>query len=171
MLFQDDLLTTKATDALFVIVSKQRLDLATHQPLRDALELLIQMFLEVLAACKLPVRTDVLRALSAVLFENGPYCQSLYQRLLEVLIPAASRTNQSQEIRRMAINCLGNLSTKSGKVMSGAQLDAVFKVLVGNLDFVEKGKSAIDIQVDRKVTHQFFVVVFLIAARFSPTLW
>ncbi|KAI8928556.1 armadillo-type protein [Entophlyctis helioformis] len=59
---------------------------------------------------------DILRALSTVLFENGPHCAQVHGQLLIVLERLIKLDDGSDTLdaRRLAIACLGNLCAKTG---------------------------------------------------------
>ncbi|CAG8454565.1 10543_t:CDS:10 [Acaulospora morrowiae] len=79
---------------------------------------------------------DILRALSQVLLENGANCQKLHGKILKTLLPVAGCDNLNYEIRRMAINCLGNLCFRSGTKLQGKYKD-IYGVLLENLSVQE----------------------------------
>ncbi|CAG8564763.1 9383_t:CDS:10 [Ambispora gerdemannii] len=81
-------------------------------------------------------KVDILRALSKVLYENGNQCEKFHDRLLNMLILLAQPNNPQLEIRRMAINCLGNLSARTGNKLHG-KYRSIYDVLFANLNAAE----------------------------------
>ncbi|KAF9583603.1 HEAT repeat-containing protein 6 [Lunasporangiospora selenospora] len=65
-------------------------------------------------------QVDILRALSAVLFENGVNAKEILPDALKTIISVCSvpKRNVMYEQRRMALNCLGNAVHKSGTILS-----------------------------------------------------
>ncbi|KAG1453298.1 hypothetical protein G6F55_008215 [Rhizopus delemar] len=57
---------------------------------------------------------DLLRALSALVFENGTNTQRFSKRLSDILLKFANKSTKPLEIRRMAINCIGNTCAGAG---------------------------------------------------------
>ncbi|KAI8987688.1 armadillo-type protein [Mycotypha africana] len=64
-------------------------------------------------------KVDLLRALSALLFDNMHHTQRSIKRLSSILLTLADPAqNSSVEVRRMAINCIGNLCATNTSVAS-----------------------------------------------------
>ncbi|KAI8361925.1 armadillo-type protein [Mortierella sp. GBAus27b] len=77
------------------------------------------------------LRVDILRALSAVLFENGSQSlQDLFQLIATVC--GKPRTHEHSELRRMALNCLANLVHKTGSLFSALH-DKMYDIILMNL--------------------------------------
>ncbi|KAG1098337.1 hypothetical protein G6F42_018010 [Rhizopus arrhizus] len=53
-------------------------------------------------------KVDLLRALSALIFENANNTQRFATRLSKTLLALGNRSSKPLEVRRMAINCIGN---------------------------------------------------------------
>lgn len=60
-------------------------------------------------------KVDLLRALSALVFENASNTQRSITRLSKILLGLANRSTKPLEIRRMAINCIGNTCAGSSQ--------------------------------------------------------
>ncbi|KAI8070052.1 armadillo-type protein [Gongronella butleri] len=86
-------------------------------------------------------RVDVLRALSSLLFENAANTAKYYTRLIPLLLKFAHPSVKTLEIRRMAINCLGNACAGAGTKMQ-AHYHLIYEQLIANLCVVDaSGKS------------------------------
>ncbi|KAF9347375.1 HEAT repeat-containing protein 6 [Mortierella sp. AD094] len=79
-------------------------------------------------------KVDILRALSAVLFENGSSVKGTLQDLFQIITVAGGNTGQHEqsELRRMAINCMANMVHKTGALFSGLH-DRMYEILLSNL--------------------------------------
>ncbi|KAF9275156.1 HEAT repeat-containing protein 6 [Linnemannia elongata] len=79
-------------------------------------------------------QVDILRALSAVLFENGAMTKDAFSDLIDILLGACSspRRQEQSELRRMALNCLANLVHKTGSLYSTYH-DRMYDLLLLNL--------------------------------------
>ncbi|KAI8335128.1 hypothetical protein BC941DRAFT_462137 [Chlamydoabsidia padenii] len=75
---------------------------------------------------------DILRALSALIYENSGNTSKFYTRLTPCLLKYAERSVKPLEIRRMAINCLGNLCAGAGSKLQLYYKD-IYQVLLSNL--------------------------------------
>ncbi|KAI9263033.1 hypothetical protein BY458DRAFT_534417 [Sporodiniella umbellata] len=80
--------------------------------------------------------TDLLRALSALVFENVTHTQRVSSRLSEALIRFAKPT-QPLEVRRMAINCIGNTCAGAGVRLQPLYND-FYACLLGNICRIER---------------------------------
>lgn len=72
---------------------------------------------------------DLLRALSALVFENANNTQRSIPRLSKILIGLGSRSSKPLEVRRMAINCIGNTCAGGGQ----SKIQQFFKDFYGCL--------------------------------------
>ncbi|KAG0300777.1 HEAT repeat-containing protein 6 [Linnemannia gamsii] len=79
-------------------------------------------------------QVDILRALSAVLFENGALVKDAFADLINILLGTCSspRRQERSELRRMALNCLANLVHKTGSLYSTYH-DRIYDILLSNL--------------------------------------
>ncbi|KAI8596818.1 armadillo-type protein [Dissophora ornata] len=79
-------------------------------------------------------KVDILRALSAVLFENGIHVKGSQQDLLQIIVTASDNTKQLEqsELRRMALNCMANMVHKTGSLFSTLH-ERMYEVLYSNL--------------------------------------
>ncbi|KAF9123815.1 HEAT repeat-containing protein 6 [Mortierella sp. GBA39] len=79
-------------------------------------------------------QVDILRALSAVLFENGAMVNDAFSDLIDILLGACSspRGQEQSELRRMALNCLANLVHKTGSLYSTYH-NRIYDLLLSNL--------------------------------------
>ncbi|KAG9065720.1 HEAT repeat-containing protein 6 [Linnemannia hyalina] len=79
-------------------------------------------------------QVDILRALSAVLFENGAMVNDAFPDLIDILLGACSspRGQEQSELRRMALNCLANLVHKTGSLYSTYH-NRIYDLLLSNL--------------------------------------
>ncbi|CEP10827.1 hypothetical protein [Parasitella parasitica] len=83
-------------------------------------------------------RVDLLRALSALIFENANNSQRFAARLSKTLLALGNRACRPLEVRRMAINCIGNACAGA----SGTKLQPLFQdfyaCLLGNVCTVDR---------------------------------
>ncbi|KAG0249862.1 HEAT repeat-containing protein 6 [Mortierella polycephala] len=92
------------------------------------------------------VLVDILRALSAALFENGLYAKDSFPELFQIIISISTsqkRTERS-ELRRMAMNSLANAVHKTGTLYSSYH-ERMYEVLLSNLtstSYYESGSLA-----------------------------
>ncbi|KAF9920831.1 HEAT repeat-containing protein 6 [Linnemannia zychae] len=79
-------------------------------------------------------QVDILRALSAVLIENGMLAKDVFPDLIEILFGICSnpRRLEQSELRRMSLNCLANLVHKTGSLYSTFH-DQIYGILLSNL--------------------------------------
>ncbi|ORY99821.1 hypothetical protein BCR42DRAFT_339160, partial [Absidia repens] len=82
-------------------------------------------------------RVDILRALSALLYENSTNTSKFYSRLTPLLLKYAERSVKPLEIRRMSINCVGNLCAGAGAKLQSYYKD-IYQVLLSNLCVVSQ---------------------------------
>ncbi|KAF0524602.1 ARM repeat-containing protein [Gigaspora margarita] len=134
----DQHVTSKFSRIIFTFCSRHMVRLneneAKQQPPLDVLlNFLIGSYSK---ATQVSYIVDILRALSQVLYENGVNCQNFHQQILQTLLPVARFDYQNLEIRRMAINGLGNLCFRSGAKLQG-EYKSIYEVLLSNLTTVE----------------------------------
>ncbi|CDH49671.1 heat repeat-containing protein 6 [Lichtheimia corymbifera JMRC:FSU:9682] len=84
------------------------------------------------------LRVDVLRALSALVFENASNTVKFYPRIANILCKLADRSVQPLEVRRMAINCIANTCAGAGSKLQSYYKD-YYQVLLANICTVEHG--------------------------------
>ncbi|CAG8722053.1 1100_t:CDS:2, partial [Ambispora leptoticha] len=126
-------LISKFSKLLFSIFNKQQFNFNSNT-LRESLEVLLSFLIDAYSSCAYTsTKVDILRALSKVLYENGNQCEKFHVRLLNTLISLAQPDNPQLEIRRMAINCLGNLSARTGNKLNG-KYRSIYDVLFANLN-------------------------------------
>ncbi|KAF8937940.1 HEAT repeat-containing protein 6 [Haplosporangium gracile] len=79
-------------------------------------------------------QVDILRALSAVLFENGALIKDAFSDLIDILLGTCSspRRQEQSELRRMALNCVANSVHKTGSLYSTYH-DRIYDLLLSNL--------------------------------------
>ncbi|KAF9995871.1 HEAT repeat-containing protein 6 [Entomortierella chlamydospora] len=79
-------------------------------------------------------KVDILRALSAVLFENGSNVKDTLQDLFQIISVAGRNAGQREqsELRRMALNCMANMVHKTGALFSDLH-DGMYEILLSNL--------------------------------------
>ncbi|KAI9308366.1 hypothetical protein BJ944DRAFT_254585 [Cunninghamella echinulata] len=87
------------------------------------------------------LKVDTLRALSSLLYENSSYTSKFYSRLIPLLLTLSDRSVKPLEIRRMAINCLGNLCLGAGTKLQ-PHYKNIYETLLSNIctvDHTSKG--------------------------------
>ncbi|KAI9031529.1 hypothetical protein CLU79DRAFT_694010 [Phycomyces nitens] len=82
------------------------------------------------------LRVDLLRALSSLVFENSSNVSRFYPRLATNLLALANRSIKPLEVRRMAINCIGNTCAGAGPKLQASYKD-YYEVLLSNLCVVD----------------------------------
>ncbi|KAG0356989.1 hypothetical protein BGZ54_000506 [Gamsiella multidivaricata] len=83
-------------------------------------------------------RIDILRALSAVLFEKGAYVKDSLQDLFQMIVAVGGNTRSHEyELRRMALNCMANLVHKTGTLFSSFH-ERMYEVLLSNLTAISQ---------------------------------
>ncbi|XP_072164191.1 HEAT repeat-containing protein 6-like [Diadema setosum] len=128
----DNLLVTKVCQ-LIVIITHQKVKLS-----KPTVGALLEFVVGVSKQCVEWMLPDTLRALGAVIYENGPKCESFLE---ELLMPSPQgllqRMVQSsdQEVHRTAILCIANACMKSddGQVIDERLLSLSFDVMVASL--------------------------------------
>ncbi|KAI7862932.1 hypothetical protein BDF14DRAFT_1734969, partial [Spinellus fusiger] len=88
------------------------------------------------------LRVDMLRALSALVFDNTTNISKFYPRLAILLLSLADPSVKPLYVRRMAINCIGNMCTNAGVKLQAYYKD-YYKVLLSNLGVVEDTSSGV----------------------------
>ncbi|CAG8443355.1 1081_t:CDS:2 [Acaulospora colombiana] len=125
---------SKFSRVIFTFCSKHMVNL--NAKINDGqvpLDLLVNFLINAFTRAAQPVYVvDILRALSQVLIENGANCQKLHGKILQTILPVARYDNPNYEVRRMAINCLGNLCFRSGAKLQGKYKN-IYDVLLENL--------------------------------------
>jgi hypothetical protein len=81
-------------------------------------------------------KVDLLRALGALVFENAANTQRSATRLSATLLLLADRSTKPLEVRRMAINCIGNTCAGGGTKLSSLYKD-FYACLLGNLCIID----------------------------------
>ena len=84
------------------------------------------------------LRVDILRALSALVFENASNASKYYPRLSNLLLESADRSTRPLEVRRMAINCIGNSCANAGSKLQPYYAQ-FYQALLSNVCVVEHG--------------------------------
>ncbi|CAO3646136.1 unnamed protein product [Cunninghamella echinulata] len=82
------------------------------------------------------LKVDTLRALSSLLYENSSYTSKFYSRLIPLLLTLSDRSVKPLEIRRMAINCLGNLCLGAGTKLQ-PHYKNIYETLLSNICVVD----------------------------------
>lgn len=77
-------------------------------------------------------KVDLLRSLGALVFENSANTQRSATRLSATLLLLADRSTKPLEVRRMAINCIGNTCAGGGTKLSSLYKD-FYACLLGNV--------------------------------------
>ncbi|CAO3628299.1 unnamed protein product [Cunninghamella blakesleeana] len=78
------------------------------------------------------IKVDTLRALSSLLYENSSYTSKYYPKLIPLLLTLSDRSVKPLEIRRMAINCLGNLCIGAGTKLQ-PHYKSIYEALLSNI--------------------------------------
>ncbi|KAI9478694.1 MAG: hypothetical protein EXX96DRAFT_256100 [Benjaminiella poitrasii] len=78
-------------------------------------------------------KVDLLRALSALVFETANNAQRSAGRLAKLLMTLANPSYKSLEVRRMAINCIGNLCVNGGSTKLQPFFQDLYACLLSNL--------------------------------------
>ncbi|KAI8144021.1 hypothetical protein BJV82DRAFT_74471 [Fennellomyces sp. T-0311] len=84
------------------------------------------------------LRVDMLRALSALVFENASNASKYYPRVSNLLLRLADRSTRPLEVRRMAINCIGNSCASAGSRLQ-PYYQSYYQALLSNVCVVEHG--------------------------------
>ncbi|KAF8969068.1 HEAT repeat-containing protein 6 [Entomortierella lignicola] len=79
-------------------------------------------------------KVDILRALSALLFENGASVKDILEELFQIISVAGKNTGQhdQNELRRMALNCMANMVHKTGTTLASTH-ERMYEVVLSNL--------------------------------------
>ncbi|RUS23174.1 armadillo-type protein [Endogone sp. FLAS-F59071] len=100
------------------------------------LETLLHYFLKGLKETdQAETRVDILRALSTLVFENTANTYKHTGLIVSTLLPLAQREARPLEVRRMAINCFGNLCAGAGSKLQ-QYYQQIFEILMGNIHVV-----------------------------------
>ncbi|KAG0299566.1 HEAT repeat-containing protein 6 [Dissophora globulifera] len=88
------------------------------------------------------LKVDIMRAMSAALFENGSYVKDSLQDIFRVIITAVNTTQRQDqpELRRMALNCMANLVHKTGSLYSSLH-ERMYEILLSNLTSTSQYES------------------------------
>ncbi|CAI2176297.1 4075_t:CDS:10 [Funneliformis geosporum] len=101
---------------------------------QSPLEIILSFLIKSFTNATQPVYiVGILRAMSRVLYENGQECKKLHDQLLYILLPLVKEDNKNLDIRRMAINCLGNLCYRTGNKFQGKYKN-VYELLLASLN-------------------------------------
>ncbi|KAI9497177.1 hypothetical protein BDB00DRAFT_881731 [Zychaea mexicana] len=84
------------------------------------------------------LRVDMLRAFSALVFENASNAVKHYPRVSNLLLQLANRSTRPLEVRRMAINCIGNSCANAGSKLQ-PYYASYYQALLANVCVVEHG--------------------------------
>ncbi|XP_070572306.1 HEAT repeat-containing protein 6-like isoform X2 [Ptychodera flava] len=125
-----ELLVTKACQVIVNIVAHQQVTLE-----QATLDLLLEYIVTAVRTCQSWTLPDTLRALGAVLYENGARCGKYCRELLSsepkgILLKFVS--SEDADVRRGAIQCIGNMCmrTPDGQCIEIEYLEASYKVIV-----------------------------------------
>ncbi|KAI9247653.1 hypothetical protein BDA99DRAFT_548970 [Phascolomyces articulosus] len=84
------------------------------------------------------LRVDMLRALSALVFENASNASKYYPRVSNLLLGLADRSTRPLEVRRMAINCIGNSCANAGSKLQ-SYYPSYYQALLSNVCVITHG--------------------------------
>ncbi|RUP45427.1 hypothetical protein BC936DRAFT_148199 [Jimgerdemannia flammicorona] len=131
---KDRVLCPKFCKLIFIVCNKQIKIVHLRQ---QTLETLLLYLLKGLkdTADQAETRVDMLRALSTLLFENTTNTLKHTDSLLTAILPLAHRDTRPLEVRRMAINCLGNMCAGAGSKLQ-PHYPRIYETLVGNIHVV-----------------------------------
>ncbi|XP_030848018.1 HEAT repeat-containing protein 6-like [Strongylocentrotus purpuratus] len=129
---QDNLMVTKVCQ-LIVIITHQKVKLS-----KPSTTVLLEFVIGVSKQCVSWMLPDTLRALGAVLYENGPKCEMFLEEMLMPSPPGLLQKmvlSHDLEVRRTAILCIANACMKSddGRVISEPLLSLSFDVILSAL--------------------------------------
>lgn len=85
-------------------------------------------------------KVDLLRALGALVFENASNTQRCAPRLSKTLLRFADKSTKPLEVRRMAINCIGNTCAEAGPKLQSLYKD-FYACLLGNVCTIDHTKQ------------------------------
>ncbi|KAI8640595.1 hypothetical protein BD408DRAFT_452571 [Parasitella parasitica] len=83
-------------------------------------------------------KVDLLRALSALIFENAHNTQRIAARLAKTLLALGDRSSKPLEVRRMAINCIGNACAGAAETKLQPLFQDLYACLLGNVCTVDR---------------------------------
>jgi len=83
-------------------------------------------------------KVDLLRALSALIFENANNTQRFATRLSKTLLALGKRSAKPLEVRRMAINCIGNACAGAAGTKLQPFFQDLYACLLGNVCAVDR---------------------------------
>lgn len=83
---------------------------------------------------------DLLRALGALVFENASNTQRCASRLSKTLLRLADKSTKPLEVRRMAINCIGNTCADAGPKLQSLYKE-FYACLLGNVCTIDHTKQ------------------------------
>ncbi|XP_077996052.1 HEAT repeat-containing protein 6-like [Glandiceps talaboti] len=125
-----ELLATKACQLIINIVAHQQVTLS-----QTTLDLLLEYILTAIKTCQGWTLPDTLRALGAVVYENGAncgkYCRELLSPQPEGILLKLTSSNDPN-VKRSAIQCIGNMCmrTSDGHCVDEEYLEASYKVIL-----------------------------------------
>ena len=90
-----------------------------------------------LATVENDYKVDLLKALGALVFENAANTQRSATRLSKLLLKLADRSTKPLEVRRMAINCIGNTCAGGGVKLQPFYKD-FYACLLGNVCTIDR---------------------------------
>ncbi|CAG8437478.1 9765_t:CDS:10 [Scutellospora calospora] len=130
----DEHMTSKFSRIIFTFCSRHMVRLNDNEAKQPPLDILLNFLIgSYTKATQVSYIVDILRALSQVLYENGANCP---KQILQTLLPVARYDYPNLEIRRMAINGLGNLCFRSGTKLQ-TEYRSIYEVLLSNLITIE----------------------------------
>lgn len=86
----------------------------------------------------LEYKVDLLRALSALIFENASNTQRSIPRLSKILLELANPSTKPLQVRRMAINCIGNTCAGSAQSKIQPYFKDFYACLLENICTVDR---------------------------------
>ncbi|XP_038058799.1 HEAT repeat-containing protein 6-like [Patiria miniata] len=126
---QEELLVTKVCQ-LIVIITHQKVALS-----QATVETLLEYITSAIRQCQPWTLPEALRALGAVVYENGPKCSQFWKHLLGtspqgLLLKLISSTED--DIKRAAVQCIGNLCMRdeSGGVIDTEYLQTSYNTML-----------------------------------------
>ncbi|CAG8613835.1 16614_t:CDS:10 [Funneliformis caledonium] len=130
----DEALTTKFGRIIINFCKKHLVKLNDTSSGQSPVEIILSFLIKSFTNATQPVyAVGILRAMSRVLYENGQECKKLHDQLLYILLPLVKEDNKNLDIRRMAINCLGNLCYHTGNKFQG-NYKIVYELLLASLN-------------------------------------
>ncbi|XP_022108453.1 HEAT repeat-containing protein 6-like [Acanthaster planci] len=126
---QEELLVTKVCQ-LIVIITHQKVSLS-----QATVETLLEYVTAAVRQCQPWILPEALRALGAVVYENGPKCSQFLKHLLGtnpqgLLLKLISSTED--DVKRAAVQCIGNLCMRdeSGDVIDSEYLQTSYNQML-----------------------------------------